>query len=166
MSPAASHPYHGPNSGISDDQFRKVLDNNALANHWLINLTAPQMRARKDGAIIIISSIGGLTGSPVLGAYNISKAADVQLARNLAVEFGPDHVRVNCIAPGLIGTAFSEALRTNAATLDRYVGTTSLRRIGDPDEVAGVAVFLASSAGSLVTGQTIVVDGGMTIAGV
>lgn len=160
---AASNPYYGPMSGIEDDQFRKVLDNNVIANHWLIQMVAPQMIERRDGAVIIVSSIGGLRGSPVIGAYNISKAADFQLARNLAVEFGPHNVRVNCIAPGLIKTDFARALWENPDTLAQVTSTTPLRRIGEPDEIAGAAVYLASSAGSFITGQAIVVDGGATI---
>ncbi|MEI7969906.1 MAG: SDR family oxidoreductase [Betaproteobacteria bacterium] len=160
---AASNPYYGPLAGISDEQFRKILDNNVIANHWLVQMVAPEMTARRDGAIIIVSSIGGLRGSPVIGAYNISKAADFQLARNLAVELGPHNVRVNCIAPGLIRTDFARALWENPDTLSRYNETTPLRRIGEPDEIAGVAVMLASKAGSFITGQGIVVDGGVTI---
>lgn len=160
---AASNPYYGPMAGIADAQFRKILDNNIVANHWLINFTAPQMLARKDGAIIIVSSIGGLRGSPVIGAYCISKAADLQLARNLAVEYGPHNVRVNCIAPGLIKTDFAKALWEDPEALAARTATTPLRRIGEPDEIAGAAVFLASKAGSFVTGQSIVIDGGVTI---
>lgn len=160
---AASNPYYGPMAGIEDDQFRKILENNVIANHWLIQFVAPQMVERKDGSIIIVSSIGGLRGSPVIGAYNISKAADFQLARNLAVELGPHNVRVNCIAPGLIKTDFARALWENPETLKRATSTTPLRRIGEPDEIAGTAVYLASKAGSFVTGQGIVVDGGATI---
>ena len=103
--------------GISDDQFRKILDNNVVANHWLIQMVAPEMIERKAGSIIIVSSIGGLKASAVIGAYNISKAADFQLARNLAAEFGPHQVRVNCIAPGLIRTDFARALWENPQTL-------------------------------------------------
>lgn len=160
---AASNPYYGPMAGISDEQFRKILDNNVIANHWLVQMVAPEMIERRDGAIIIVSSIGGLRGSPVIGAYNISKAADFQLARNLAVELGPHNVRVNCIAPGLIRTDFARALWENPDTLGHYTATTPLRRIGEPDEIAGVAVMLASRAGSFITGQGIVVDGGVTI---
>ena len=120
------------------------------------------MNERKDGSIIIVSSIGGLRGSPVLGAYCISKAADIQLARNLAVEYGPSNVRVNCIAPGLIKTDFARALWEDPEAEARS-SDTPLRRIGEPDDIAGAAVFLASRAGSFVTGQTIVVDGGVTI---
>jgi NAD(P)-dependent dehydrogenase (short-subunit alcohol dehydrogenase family) len=160
---AASNPYYGPLGGIGDDQFRKILDNNIVSNHWLINMVAPGMRARKDGAIVIVSSIGGLKGTPVLGAYAISKAADFSLARNLAVEFGADNVRVNCIAPGLIKTDFARALWENPQTLKASNARTPLGRIGEPDEIAGAAVFLASRAGAYVTGQTIVIDGGQTI---
>jgi NAD(P)-dependent dehydrogenase (short-subunit alcohol dehydrogenase family) len=160
---AASNPYYGPLAGIEDEQFRKILENNVIANHWLIGFVAPQMIERNDGAIIIVSSIGGLRGSPVIGAYNISKAADFQLARNLAVEYGPHNVRVNCIAPGLIKTDFARALWEDPEMLKRRTSTTPLRRIGEPDEIAGAAIFLASQAGSFVTGQSIVVDGGVTI---
>jgi len=160
---AASNPYYGPLSGIGDDQFRKILDNNVIANHWLVQMVAPQMVERRDGAIIIVSSIGGLRGSPVIGAYNVSKAADMQLARNLAVEYGPHNVRVNCIAPGLIRTDFARALWEDPERLKQVNTMAPLRRIGEPDEIAGTAVFLASRAGSFVTGQTIVVDGGVTI---
>jgi len=160
---AASNPYFGPLGGIQDDQFRKILDNNILSNHWLAQLVAPQMIKCREGSIIIVSSIGGLRGSPVLGAYCISKAADFQLARNLAVEYGPHNVRVNCIAPGLIKTDFARALWEDKARLKAREEQTPLRRIGEPDEIAGAAVFLASAAGSFVTGQNIVIDGGVTI---
>lgn len=160
---AASNPYYGPMADIADEQFRKILDNNILSNHWLIQLTAPQMIARKDGSIVIVSSIGGLKGSPVIGAYNVSKAADMQLARNYAVEYGVHNVRVNCIAPGLIRTDFARALWENPNTLKAATATTPLRRIGEPDEIAGAAIFLASDAGRFTTGQTLVVDGGQTI---
>lgn len=163
---AASNPYYGPLSDITDEQFRKILDNNVLANHWLISMVAPQMRARRSGSIVVVSSIGGLTGSTKIGAYNISKAADMQLVRNLAVEFGPDNVRVNCIAPGLIRTDFSRALWSNPVIRAGYDAKTPLGRMGEADEIAGAAIFLSSPAGAFVTGQTIVVDGGVTIAGV
>ena len=160
---AASNPYYGPMGGIEDEQFEKILSNNIISNHWLIQMCAPQMRERQDGAIIIVSSIGGLKGSPIIGAYNISKAADFQLARNLATEFGPDNIRVNCIAPGLIRTDFARALWENPETLKRSTATTPLKRIGEPVEIAGAAVYLASAAGSFMTGQMMVVDGGQTI---
>lgn len=161
---AASNPYFGPMSGISDDQFLKILQNNIISNHWLINMCAPQMRVRKDGAVIIISSVGGLKGSPVIGAYDISKAADMQLARNLAVEFGADNVRVNTIAPGLVQTDFAKALWENPEILKASTARAALKRIGQPDEIAGMAVLLASKAGAFVTGQTIIIDGGVMAA--
>jgi len=161
---AASNPYYGPLGSMSDEQFRKVLDNNILSIHWLVQSTVPQMIERGDGAIILVSSIGGLKGSPVIGAYNVSKAADMQLARNYAVEYGSRNVRVNCIAPGLVRTAFSRALLEDPQILAAALATTPLRRVGEAYDNAGAAVFLASSAGRFVTGQTRVVDGGITIA--
>jgi NAD(P)-dependent dehydrogenase (short-subunit alcohol dehydrogenase family) len=152
-------------SGISDEQFRKIFDNNVLANHWLIGMTAPQMIERRDGAIIIVSSIGGLMGSGVIGAYNVSKAADFQLVRNLAVEFGPHNVRVNAIAPGVIRTDFAKELYEDPKAEAALQRVTPLRRIGEPQEIAGAAVFLASKAGAYMTGQSIVIDGGATIYG-
>lgn len=162
---AASNPYYGPSLGITDDQFRKILDNNILSNHWLISMVAPEMIERKSGAITIISSIGGLKGSTIIGAYCISKAADMQLARNMAMELGPHNVRVNCIAPGLIRTDMARALWENPETLARSTAAACLKRIGEPHEIAGAAVFLASKAGAYTTGQTIVCDGGATISG-
>lgn len=160
---AAANPYFGPMANISDEQFTKVLQNNIVSNHWLVQMCAPEMRARKHGAIVIISSIGGLRGSPMLGAYNISKAADMQLARNLALEFGGDNVRVNTIAPGLVQTDFAKALWDNPEILKTYTAHSCLKRIGQPDEIAGMAVFLASPAGAYTTGQNFVIDGGQTI---
>jgi NAD(P)-dependent dehydrogenase (short-subunit alcohol dehydrogenase family) len=159
---AATNPHFGPMSTVTDEQFQKTLMNNIVSNHWLINMTAPAMRERKDGAVIIISSIGGLYGSDVIGVYNISKAGDIQMARNLALEFGKDNVRVNCIAPGLIKTDFAKALWENPDILKNATAGSCLKRIGEPDEIAGVAVMLASKAGTFCTGQTFVVDGGRT----
>lgn len=160
---AASNPYYGPLAGISDDQFRKILDNNIVANNWLISMVVPDMIARKDGSIIIVSSIGGLKGSTILGAYAISKAADMQLARNLACEYGRHNVRVNCITPGLIKTDFAKALWDNPDNLKASTARSPLLRIGIPDEIAGAAVFLGSAAGNFMTGQSMVIDGGATI---
>ncbi len=160
---AAANPYYGPLAGISDHQLRKTLENNVIANHWLIGFVAPEMKERRDGAIVIVSSIGSSRGSAIIGAYNISKAADFSLARNLAVELGPYNVRINCIAPGLIKTDFAKALWDNPKTLKESNARTPLGRIGEPDEIAGAAVFLASRAGAYMTGQSIVIDGGATI---
>jgi NAD(P)-dependent dehydrogenase (short-subunit alcohol dehydrogenase family) len=159
---AASNPYFGPMSGVPDDAFRKVFENNVLANHWLIQMVAPDMRARRDGTVIIVSSIGGLRGSDAIGVYNVSKAADFQLARNLAVELGPDNIRVNCIAPGLVKTDFAKAL-WDTPEGEQRARETPLRRHGEPDDIAGAAVFLAGKAGAWMTGQMIVVDGGITV---
>lgn len=160
---AASNPYYGPMSGITDDQFRKIMDNNVLSNHWLTQMVLPEMIERKEGSIIIVSSIGGLRGSDLIGAYNVSKAADMQLARNLAVEVGRHGVRVNCIAPGLIRTDFARALWDRPDADELLTGTSPMRRIGEPQEIAGAAVYLASPASTFMTGQVVVVDGGATI---
>jgi len=162
---AAVNPYYGPTSGLGDDAFAKVMDSNVRSNIWLCNLVIPGMAERRDGSVIIVSSIGGLKGSLNLGIYAISKAADFQLARNLAVEWGPKNIRVNCIAPGLVKTDFARTLWENTELLNRAESTTPLRRIGEPDDIAGAAVFLASRAGAWITGQVIVIDGGVTIAG-
>jgi NAD(P)-dependent dehydrogenase (short-subunit alcohol dehydrogenase family) len=160
---AAVNPYYGPSSEIDDSAFDKILSSNVKSNHWLCHMVLPEMVERKDGAIIIVSSIGGLKASTVIGAYNISKAADLQLVRNLAAEYGPHNIRVNAIAPGLIRTDFARALWENPKTLKSATSTTPMRRIGEPDELAGVAVYLSSRAGSFTTGQNFVVDGGQTI---
>ncbi|MBM0170177.1 SDR family NAD(P)-dependent oxidoreductase [Altererythrobacter sp. C41] len=160
---AASNPYYGSMDGIEDEQFRKVLDNNILSNHWLIQLALPDMRAKGDGAIIVVSSIGGLRGSPTIGAYNVSKAADFQLVRNYAVENGEHGIRVNAIAPGLVKTDFARALWENPKALAATEARLPMRRIGEPRDIAGAAVYLSSPAARWTTGQMIVVDGGATI---
>jgi NAD(P)-dependent dehydrogenase (short-subunit alcohol dehydrogenase family) len=160
---AASNPHYGPMATITDEQFRKTLDNNIVAQHWLITMVAPDMRARKSGSIILISSIGGLRGTAIIGAYGITKAADIQMAKNLAREFGPDNVRINCIAPGLVKTDFARGLWENPDNLKHSVAGACLGRIGEPHEIAGAAVFLASEASSFMTGQTIVIDGGVVV---
>lgn len=161
---AALNPYYGASQDIPDDAFDKIMNANIGSAHRLCQLTLPGMAARGGGAAIIVSSIAGLKGSTVLGAYGISKAADMQMARNLAVEWGPRNIRVNCIAPGLIRTDFARALWENPETYAATVAKYPLRRIGEPDEIAGAAIFLASQAGSFTTGQTFVIDGGGTIA--
>ena len=157
---AAVNPFYGSMLDIPDSAFEKILDSNVRSNHWLCQLVLPEMVERKDGVILIISSIGGLNGSAVLGTYGVSKAADLALARNIAVEFGPCNIRANAIAPGLIRTDFARALWENPETLKNTTANASLRRIGEPEEIAGAAVFLASPAGSFMTGQTLVIDGG------
>tara|TARA_B100000676_G_C18033759_1_gene820455 strand:+ start:147 stop:917 length:771 start_codon:yes stop_codon:yes gene_type:complete len=162
---AAVNPYFGPSQEIPDSAYEKILGANILSNHWLCQMTIPEMAERRDGVVIIISSIGGVKGSKELGAYCISKAADMQMARNLAVEWGPSNIRVNAIAPGLIKTNFARALWESPEIYERSTRTAPLKRIGYPDEIAGMAIYLASSAGSFTTGQTLCVDGGVTISG-
>lgn len=160
---AALNPYFGPQLDMPDEAFDKIMTANVRSNHWLCQLVVPEMAERRDGSVIVVSSVGGLKGSSVIGAYCISKAADLQLARNLAVEYGPRNVRVNCIVPGLVKTDFARALWENPDILKATTSDTPLRRIAEPDEIAGAAVFLASRAGTFVTGQAIIIDGGATI---
>jgi len=162
---AATNPYFGPMAGISDEQFRKIFDNNVLSNHWLITMVTPEMTARRDGAIVIVSSIGGLTASDTIGAYNVSKAADFQLVRNLAFELGRHNIRVNAIAPGVIRTDFARALWEDPQAEAALQRAVPLGRIGEPEDIAGTAVFLVSDAGRYVNGQGSVVDGGLTLRG-
>jgi NAD(P)-dependent dehydrogenase (short-subunit alcohol dehydrogenase family) len=162
---AAVNPHFGPLATIEDAAFDKIMAANVRSNLWLCNMVIPQMAKRKDGAVVIISSIAGLKGNKMLGAYGISKAADFELVRNLAVEWGSANIRVNAIAPSIVRTDFARALWENPDTYAKAVATYPLGRIGEPDDVAGAAIFLASRAGAFVTGQVIVVDGGVTIAG-
>ena len=160
---AATNPYYGPSTGLTDEVFDKIMRNNVLSNLWLCNLVRADMVDRRDGAIVIVSSIGGLHGSTTIGAYNVSKAADMQLARNLAVEWGPDNIRVNCIAPGVVRTDFARAIHEDPRVRGLVERELPLRRIGEPEDIAGIAVMLSSAAGRYVTGQTIVADGGYMI---
>jgi NAD(P)-dependent dehydrogenase (short-subunit alcohol dehydrogenase family) len=162
---AAANPYFGPSARMPDEAFEKIIHTNLLSNIWLCNMTLPAMAERKDGVVIIVSSVSGFIGSAMLGAYGISKAADMQLARNLAVEWGPHNIRVNCIAPGIIRTHFSKALWADPKRAAAFAHMNPLRRLGDPDDVAGAAVLLASRAGNFITGQTLVIDGGALIGG-
>ena len=159
---AATNPFMGSMADIPSDAFDKVMNNNIKANHILTNLVTPQMIDRKDGVIIIISSVGGTIGSNLIGTYNISKAADIQMVKNIAVEYGHHNIRANTVAPGLIRTDFARGLWENPVIHDQYTKTHPMRRIGEPDEVAGAVIMLASDAGKYINGQTIIVDGGAT----
>jgi NAD(P)-dependent dehydrogenase (short-subunit alcohol dehydrogenase family) len=161
---AAVNPYFGPLANIPDDAFDKIMASNIKSNLWLCNLAIPAMVEKGGGSVVIVSSIGGLRGSAMLGAYGISKAADFQLARSLAVEWGPKNIRINCIAPGLVKTDFARALWEDPERLKRTVSAAPLRRIGEPDEIGGIVAFLASRSASFMTGAVIVADGGVTIA--
>ncbi len=161
---AAVNPFFGPLAKIPDDAFDKIMSSNIKSNLWLANAGAPHLAKAGGGSIIIVSSIGGLRGSTMLGAYGISKAADFQLARSLALEWGPQNVRVNCIAPGLIKTDFARALWEDDKNRAAREAGTPLRRIGEPAEIGGIVAFLASRAATFMTGSVLVADGGVTVA--
>jgi len=161
---AAVNPVYGPMADVADDAFDRVMNTNLRSTFWLANMVLPEMAERKDGAVIVLSSIAGLTGNAKIGVYGISKAAEAQLVRNLAVEWGKHNIRVNAIAPGLIKTDFARALWEDADRKARVEALTPLGRIGAPQDVGGLAAFLASPAAAYISGQTLVVDGGLTIA--
>ncbi len=163
---AASNPYYGPLAKITDEAFDKIMNNNVKSNLWLSNMVLPKMAETGGGKAIVISSIAGIKGSNVLGAYSISKTADLGLVRSLAVEWGPKNITVNALCPGIIKTDFAKALWDNPEILASVEKNAPLKRIGTPDEVAGAAILLASSSGSFITGQKIVMDGGVTIGGI
>ena len=160
---AAVNPYYGPLSKLPDDAWDKIMVSNVKSSWWFSNLVAPQMIERGGGNIILISSIGAFRSTSVLGAYGISKAAEAQLARNLAAELGPSGIRVNAIAPGLVKTDFAKALWSNPQLLKSVEARAPLRRIGQPIDIAGLAVFLASKAAAFMTGQLLVADGGSSL---
>ena len=160
---AATNPVYGPTSELTDDAWDKIMETNVKGTFWLCNMVLPQMAERGDGAVVMLSSIAGLRGNTVIGTYGVSKAAEAALARNLAVEWGPRGIRVNAIAPGLIKTDFAKALWEDPERVKRAEDKTPLRRIGDPVDIAGVALFLSTPASAYVTGQVIVADGGETV---
>lgn len=160
---AAINPHFGSITKVSDEVFNKMMGSNVRSIFWLSNMVLPQMAERKDGAMIIISSIAALRGSNVNGLYGVTKAADAGLGRALAVEWGPSNIRVNSIAPGLIKTDFARALWEDDERRKRREAMSPLRRIGDPVDIGGVAVFLASDAARFMTGQLLVIDGGVSV---
>jgi NAD(P)-dependent dehydrogenase (short-subunit alcohol dehydrogenase family) len=159
------NPVLGPLAELDDAAFDRVIASNVKSALWLSNLVLPEMAARKDGALIFLSSIAAFRASPGIGAYGMAKAAVLQLTRGLAQEWGAHNIRVNAIAPGLIKTDFARALWDDEALAQRRIAETPLGRLGLPEDIAGAAVLLASRAGSFITGQTIVIDGGVTVSG-
>jgi NAD(P)-dependent dehydrogenase (short-subunit alcohol dehydrogenase family) len=148
---------------IDSENFEKTMQINLENAIYLTQKVIPNMQAQKDGAIIYLASLSSVRGNKSLGLYGISKAGLAQLARNLAVEFGPDNIRVNAISPGVIDTEFAKPLTQNPEVMEKRILLTPLRRIGKVEEVAGVALMLASKAGGFMTGQNIIIDGGTTI---
>lgn len=160
---AAANPYYGPLTGLPDEAFDKIFGNNVKSVLWLAAMTLPSLAAQGGGSFIVVGSIGGIVANTVIGAYGMSKAAGHHLVRNLAAEWGPKNVRVNAIAPGLVRTEFARALWEDEKRRTEREAATPLRRLGEPRDIGGIAVFLASDAAAFVTGQCIVADGGVTI---
>jgi len=157
---AATNPVFGPLTDLPEVAWDKIMTTNLRGPFLLSREAARDMATRRSGAIVNIASTGGLEPSPMLGAYCVSKAAIIMLTKALAAELGPQGVRVNCIAPGLVETKFAEVLVNTPAIHDEYVRRAALRRHGQPTEIAGAAHFLVSSAASYMTGQVMVIDGG------
>lgn len=153
----------GPMAAATDDDWQRLFDLNLRSSTRLTSRLIPAMATRGEGSVVLMSSIAGLRGNKAIGLYGMSKAALAQLARNLAVEWGPQGVRINAVSPGLIRTPLATDLMADSAFMARRMQATPLRRVGEPEEVAGVVVMLASRAGGFVTGHNLVVDGGTTI---
>ena len=153
----------GPFADIDMDDYARVMAINLRSQVVLTGLALPHIAARGGGAAVLVSSLSGLRGNARINAYALAKAGVAQLARNLAVEWGPRNVRVNAISPGFIATELSGPLLADESFMARRMAQTPLRRPGTPQEVAGAAVFLVSSAGAFVTGHNLVVDGGTLI---
>jgi len=160
---AAINPYFGSMQDMSDEVFDKMIATNLKAPLWLCKLVCPQMAERGEGSIIVVSSIAALRGNSMQGMYGLCKAADIQLARNLALEWGSKGIRANAISPGLVRTDFARVLYEDPARLQRRLDAIALGRLGEPNDIAGIAVCLASDAGRFITGQNIVIDGGETV---
>ena len=153
----------GPLHRASDDDWDRTMTINLRSAHWLTSALAPRMADQGGGSIILMASLSALRGNRSIGLYGMSKAALAQLARNLAVEWGPENIRANAIAPGLIDTDLAKPFHDDPDLLARRMAMTPLRRMGSVQEVAAVALLLASPGGAFITGQTLVVDGGTLI---
>ncbi|MDZ5649609.1 SDR family oxidoreductase [Nitrospirillum sp. BR 11828] len=155
--------HNGPSATTPDDAYDRIMAINLRSVFRLCNRLVPPMAACGGGAVILMSSLSGLRGNRSLGVYSLTKAALAQMARNMAVEYGPGNVRVNALSPGLIDTDLAAVFKADPARLEKRLAQTPLRRMGTPREVAGTAVYLASAAGAFVTGHNLVVDGGTLI---
>ena len=162
---AATNLHFGPLLDADDGIWAKMIETNLLSAVRLCRLVVPGMRVKGHGKIINIASIAGIQPGIGQGVYGALKAALIQLTRSLAVELGPDNIQVNAIAPGLIQTRFAQVLHETPTIRQSVEHATPLGRIGEPDEIAGAALYLASSASSFMTGHVLVVDGGLTLGG-
>jgi NAD(P)-dependent dehydrogenase (short-subunit alcohol dehydrogenase family) len=162
---AATNPHFGPLMTADDAAFDKTFEVNVKGYLNLARAVAAHLVERSaPGSLLFVASVVGIVAAPFQGIYGMTKAAVISMTRTLAVELGPSNIRVNAIAPGLVDTRFASAIVTNHDLSSHVVARTPLRRIAHPDEIGGAALYLASDAASFVTGHTLVVDGGMTIA--
>ena len=160
---AATNPHFGPVLDAADSMWQKTFEVNIMGAFWLMQAAVPHMKARGGGKIVNITSVNGLRPGTMQGVYSATKAALINLTQTLAMELAGDNIQVNAIAPGLVKTKFAEALWSNDAIMEGVIARMPSKRIGEPDEIAGMALYLASPASSYTTGQVMVVDGGITI---
>ncbi len=161
---AATNPYLGPFVDVDEPAWDKTFEVNVKGYFWLARNVSKHLRERRaPGSIVNITSIAGLRASPLQGVYGMTKAAVISMTQTLATELAGENIRVNAIAPGLVATRLSKAIVENEAVADLFVQRTPMRRYGYPEEIAGAAVYLASDASSFMTGQTLVIDGGLTV---
>jgi NAD(P)-dependent dehydrogenase (short-subunit alcohol dehydrogenase family) len=160
---AATNPHFGTLLEAEDSMWQKTIEVNIMGNFWLCQNVVPIMRENGGGSIINVASINGIRPGSMQGIYSASKAAVISLTKTLSIELGSDNIRVNAIAPGLIQTKFAQAIWGNEAVLKMVQERTPLGRIGQPGEIASIALWLASDLSSFATGETFVIDGGLTI---
>jgi NAD(P)-dependent dehydrogenase (short-subunit alcohol dehydrogenase family) len=162
---AASNPVYGPSDQVDQKAFDVIMRNNVFASMRLAHLARPHLKAAPDAAVVLVSSIAGRFGNRFIGVYGMSKAAEDQLVRNLALELGPDGIRVNAVAPGLVKTDFAQALLDDERMVRYFEGTTPLRRLAEPEDIARVIAFLCGPDSGWLSGQVITADGGLSVTG-
>ncbi len=162
---AASNPVYGPSDQVDQKAFDVIMRNNVFASMRLAHLARPHLKNSGQGAVVLVSSIAGQFGNRFIGVYGMSKAAEDQLVRNLSLELGPDGIRVNAVAPGLVKTDFAQALLDDERMVRYFESTTPLRRLAEPEDIARVIAFLASPDSGWLSGQVLTADGGLSVTG-
>jgi NAD(P)-dependent dehydrogenase (short-subunit alcohol dehydrogenase family) len=160
---AATNPHFGHIMTAQESHWDKILDVNVKGYFRVVKACVPFMKKRGGGKVINMASVAGKEPQPMMGIYSVSKAAVIMLSKVLAAELAQDNIQVNSIAPGFVKTSFSRALWQNETIYDTVVKANPQRRMADPDEIAGIALYLASPASDFTTGATFVIDGGQLV---